>query len=35
VLTRKDGRGVDFVYQAARSRVAGLNLFVSVGFVAE
>jgi PAS domain S-box-containing protein len=34
-LTRKDGTTVAFVYQARTARAAGLNLFVSVGFVAE
>jgi PAS domain S-box-containing protein len=35
VLTRKDGSTVDFVYQARKSRAAGLVLYVSVGFVAD
>jgi PAS domain S-box-containing protein len=35
VLTRRDGTTVDFVYRAARTRVAGLILFVSVGFAAD
>lgn len=34
MLTRKDGTTVAFAYQATKSRVAGLELFVSVGFVA-
>ena len=32
VLTRRDGSTVDFVYRAQKTRVAGLHLFVSVGF---
>jgi PAS domain S-box-containing protein len=35
ILTRKDGSSVEFVYQARKSKAAGLELFVSVGFVAE
>jgi PAS domain S-box-containing protein len=35
ILTRKDGSTVEFDYRAAKTRVAGLHLFVSVGFVAE
>ena len=35
LLTRKDGETVAFAYQARKAKVAGLNLFVSVGFVAE
>ena len=35
VLTRKDGSTVELAYQARKTRVAGLELFVSVGFVAE
>ena len=34
LLTRKDGTTVEFAYQAGKTRVAGLDLFVSVGFVA-
>lgn len=34
-LTRKDGSTVEFFYRATTTRVAGLNLFVSVGFLAE
>jgi PAS domain S-box-containing protein len=33
VLTRKDGTTVPFAYQATKTKVAGLQLFVSVGFV--
>jgi PAS domain S-box-containing protein len=33
LLTRKDGTEVAFVYQARKTRAAGLVLFVSVGFV--
>jgi len=33
VLTRKDGTTVEFVYRATQTTVAGLPLFVSVGFV--
>ena len=35
VLTRKDGTTVDFLYRASKTQLAGMNLFVSVGFVAE
>jgi PAS domain S-box-containing protein len=35
ILTRKDGSAVEFGYRATRTRVAGLHLFVSVGFVAD
>jgi PAS domain S-box-containing protein len=35
VLTRKDGTTVDFLYRASKTRLAGMNFFVSVGFVAE
>jgi PAS domain S-box-containing protein len=34
VLTTKDGRTLDFHYGASRTRVAKLEMFVSVGFVA-
>jgi len=34
-LTRKDGSTVDFLYRATRTTVAGLNFFVSVGFLAD
>jgi PAS domain S-box-containing protein len=33
VLTRKDGTTVEFAYRATQTTVAGLPLFVSVGFV--
>jgi PAS domain S-box-containing protein len=33
VLTGKDGSELPFAYRATRTKVAGLNLFVSVGFV--
>jgi PAS domain S-box-containing protein len=32
VLTRKDGSTVDFFYRAAKTTVAGLTFFVSIGF---
>jgi PAS domain S-box-containing protein len=32
-LTRKDGTTVDYVYRATQTTVAGLGLFVSVGFL--
>jgi PAS domain S-box-containing protein len=35
ILTRKDGTTVDFIYRASRTTVAGLQLFVSVGFLAD
>jgi PAS domain S-box-containing protein len=35
ILTRKDGSTVEFDYRATKTRVAGLYLFVSVGFVAD
>jgi PAS domain S-box-containing protein len=35
ILTRKDGSTVQFDYRATKARVAGLHLFVSVGFVAD
>jgi PAS domain S-box-containing protein len=35
ILTRKDGSTVEFDYRATKTRVAGLHLFVSVGFVAD
>jgi PAS domain S-box-containing protein len=34
LLTCKDGRTLEFAYQARKAQVAGLDLFVSVGFVA-
>jgi PAS domain S-box-containing protein len=33
VLTRKDGTTLPFAYRATKTKVAGLQLFVSVGFV--
>jgi PAS domain S-box-containing protein len=33
VLTRKDGSTVPFAYRATKTKVAGLMLFVAVGFV--
>jgi PAS domain S-box-containing protein len=33
ILTRKDGQTLPFSYRASRTKVAGLSLFVSVGFV--
>ena len=35
ILTRSDGSDVVFRYRAAQTRVAGLTLFVSIGFVDE
>ena len=35
ILTCKDGTAVEFHYRATKTRVAGLHLFVSVGFLAE
>jgi len=35
ILTRKDGSTVEFDYQATKTRVAGLHLFVSIGFLAD
>jgi PAS domain S-box-containing protein len=35
LLTRKDGSSVPFSYRATRTTVAGLRLWVSVGFVAD
>lgn len=34
-LTRKDGSTVEFLYRAAKTTVAGLTFFVSVGFLAD
>ena len=34
ILTHKDGSTLEFLYRAAKTEVAGLDLFVSVGFVA-
>ncbi len=33
VLTTKDGRDLTFEYRATQTKVAGLDMFVSVGFV--
>jgi PAS domain S-box-containing protein len=35
ILTCKDGTPVELHYRATKTRVAGLDLFVSVGFLAE
>jgi PAS domain S-box-containing protein len=35
MLTRKDGTTVEFFYRAAKTTVAGLTFFVSVGFLGE
>jgi PAS domain S-box-containing protein len=35
VLTRKDGSEVTLLYRAAKTTVAGLDFFVSVGFLAD
>jgi PAS domain S-box-containing protein len=35
VLTRKDGTTVDFLYRASKTQLAGMNFFVSVGFVVD
>ena len=35
ILTRKDGGELPFTYRASKTKVAGLELFVSVGFVPE
>jgi PAS domain S-box-containing protein len=35
VLTRKDGSTVDFFYRAAKTKVAGLSFFVSIGFLGD
>jgi PAS domain S-box-containing protein len=34
ILTAKDGRELEFHYAASKTRVAKLDMFVSVGFVA-
>jgi PAS domain S-box-containing protein len=34
-LTRKDGSTVEFCYRAAKTTVAGLGFFVSIGFLGE
>jgi PAS domain S-box-containing protein len=35
MLTRKDGSTAEFLYRAAKTKVAGLTFFVSVGFLAD
>ena len=35
ILTTKDGRELTFEYRATQTKVAGLELFVAVGFVAD
>jgi hypothetical protein len=35
ILTTKDGRELTFEYRATQTKVAGLELFVAVGFVVE
>jgi PAS domain S-box-containing protein len=35
LLTTKDGRELRFEYRAAQTKVAGLELFVAVGFVGD
>ena len=35
ILTTKDGRELMFEYRATQTRVAGLLLFVAIGFVAD
>ncbi len=35
ILTTKDGRELTFEYRATQTRVAGLLLFVAIGFVAD
>jgi PAS domain S-box-containing protein len=32
-LTTRDGRELDFEYRATKTRIAGLEFFISVGFV--
>jgi len=34
ILTTKDGRELTFEYRATQTKVAGLDMFVSVGFIA-
>ena len=33
MLTRRDGSEIEFEYRAGKTRIAGLDLYVSVGFV--
>jgi len=35
ILTTKDGRDLTFEYRASQTRVAGLALFVAIGFVVD
>jgi PAS domain S-box-containing protein len=35
LLTRKDGSTVEFFYRAAKTKVAGLGFFVSIGFLVD
>jgi PAS domain S-box-containing protein len=35
LLTRKNGSTVDFFYRAAKTKVAGLSFFVSIGFLGD
>jgi PAS domain S-box-containing protein len=35
VLTRRDGTELTFHYRATQTRVAGLSLFVAIGFVSD
>src|SRR5690348_16619466 len=35
ILTTKDGRDLTFEYRASQTRVAGLVLFVAIGFVVD
>ena len=35
LLTCKDGSTVDFFYRAAKTKVAGLSFFVSIGFLGD
>jgi PAS domain S-box-containing protein len=35
ILTRKDGSRVPFTYRATQTTVAGLELFVSIGFLVD
>ena len=35
LLTRKDGSKVEFFYRAAKTKVAGLSFFVSIGFLGD
>lgn len=35
ILTRKDGTEIPFQYRASKTSVAGLELYVSIGFVSD